>query len=69
MPNGYKSPTGHYTECSDLGEANPFFCKLSAMRAFSTAIVHAKTLHLFSACALQIRLDRKGLKEPLNWTW
>jgi hypothetical protein len=45
----------HYIERSDLGE-----------ETFSIAIVHAKTLHLFSACALQIRLDRNSPKEPLN---
>jgi hypothetical protein len=33
---------------------------------FSLAIVHAKTLHLFSGRALQIRPDRKGPKEPLK---
>jgi hypothetical protein len=36
------------------------------MRNFSIVIVHAKTLHLFFACTLQIRLDRNSPKEPLN---
>jgi hypothetical protein len=68
MRNGYKFPVAHYIQHSDLGDASSLFCKLFVARTFSNAIVHAKTLHLFLACALQIRLNQNNSNEPLNWT-
>jgi hypothetical protein len=55
------------TQCSWCG--NPLFCRLCAVRILSCTRIQAKILHLFSTCALQIRLFRNRPKEPLNWIW